>query len=238
MCWPASAGPRSGAERRRVRAVAVSSWSLSSVAATQRFRSSGIALLQPGVAVVVVAEALPEPRPVVLHEREGVDPLRALPEVEVRHQQPGRAAVLRRAAARRRTRTRSTPARRRRRPSAGSSCSRRSCPPSGSRASDSTPSSSLSTETPRQWVPNFDQLVTQWMSVSIGSGPRSIRSCHDHCFCSPRLGGEREPPVGEPDALGRSGGEHREAVLLVLPGRQRRDSCCGGGRGSRGRRSP
>src|SRR4051812_11347603 len=93
MCCPASAGPRSGAVKRRVLAVAVSTWSVASVAVTQRFRS-GIALLQPGVAVVVVPEALPEAGLVVRHQGERVHPLRALPEVQVRHQQAGGSTVL------------------------------------------------------------------------------------------------------------------------------------------------
>src|SRR5687767_11109703 len=54
-----------------------------------------IALLTPGVSVDVVAEGLPEARLVVFHEAEPADPLCRLPEVEVRHQETRRAAVLR-----------------------------------------------------------------------------------------------------------------------------------------------
>src|SRR4051812_47810311 len=53
-----------------------------------------VTLLTPGVTQVVVAVLLPEPRLVARHERQLADPLRALPEVEVRHQQPDRSAVL------------------------------------------------------------------------------------------------------------------------------------------------
>src|SRR5439155_1468790 len=53
-----------------------------------------VALLEPRVAVVVVAVAFPEPRLVVILELQAGDPFRALPEVQVRHQQPGRAPVL------------------------------------------------------------------------------------------------------------------------------------------------
>ena len=50
--------------------------------------------VQPGVAPVVVAVALPEALFVVVHQGDPGDPLRALPEVQVRHQQPHRAAVI------------------------------------------------------------------------------------------------------------------------------------------------
>src|SRR5579875_3602000 len=95
MCCPAIAGPRSGASRTSVRAVAVSRRTATTVAALQRF-GSAVALLPPRIAVVVVPEALPEALAVQLHHRERVDPLGALPEVEVRHEQAGGAAVLRR----------------------------------------------------------------------------------------------------------------------------------------------
>ena len=55
-----------------------------------------IALLLPLVAAVVVAERLPEPGLVLSTQLEAADPLGALPEVEVGHDEPGRAAVLRR----------------------------------------------------------------------------------------------------------------------------------------------
>src|SRR4051794_5409631 len=53
-----------------------------------------IPLLPPRVAQVVVAVLLPEAGLVAGHQRELGDPLRALPEVEVRDEQPDRAAVL------------------------------------------------------------------------------------------------------------------------------------------------
>src|SRR3954454_4467280 len=53
-----------------------------------------VALLFPGIAVVVVAIGLPEARLVVVAQLEPADPLRALPEVQMRDEQPGRAAVL------------------------------------------------------------------------------------------------------------------------------------------------
>src|SRR5688572_20248566 len=53
-----------------------------------------VPLFAPGVAVEVVAVLLPEAGLVVLHHREAAHPLRALPEVEVRHEQTRGAAVL------------------------------------------------------------------------------------------------------------------------------------------------
>ena len=94
-----------------------------------RVGRSPVPLLQPRVAVEVVAGLLPEPGVVVGHHHQPAHPLRALPEVEVRHQQPGRAAVLRRRAARPRPRPRPRPGRRAARRAGRSSCSRRSCAP-------------------------------------------------------------------------------------------------------------
>src|SRR3954454_7529032 len=53
-----------------------------------------IPLLPPGVAQVVVAVLLPEPWLVAGHQGQPGAPLGALPEVEVRHEQPPRPAVL------------------------------------------------------------------------------------------------------------------------------------------------
>src|SRR5205085_972667 len=47
----------------------------------------------PGVAVVVVAERLPEAAPVVLHEAQAAHPLGALPEIEVGDEHAGGAAM-------------------------------------------------------------------------------------------------------------------------------------------------
>src|SRR5919199_5957250 len=54
-----------------------------------------IALLPPGIAVVVVAVALPEPGPVAAEKLEAAHPLGALPEVQVRHEQAEWPTVLR-----------------------------------------------------------------------------------------------------------------------------------------------
>src|ERR671939_1618548 len=51
-------------------------------------------------------------------------------------------------------------------------------------AAVSTSSRSVSTETPSQWVPSFDHLVTQWMSVVISSEGSSLNSSHTHLFGS------------------------------------------------------
>src|SRR5215216_2170936 len=53
-----------------------------------------VALLAPGVAVVVVAQGLPEAGLVFGDQPQSSHPLGALPEVEVRHEQAGRTAVL------------------------------------------------------------------------------------------------------------------------------------------------
>src|SRR5262249_43216243 len=55
-----------------------------------------IPLLTPGISVDVIAERLPEARLVLLHEPQPADPLRRLPEIEVRDQEARWAAVLRR----------------------------------------------------------------------------------------------------------------------------------------------
>src|SRR5205823_13080650 len=54
---------------------------------------SAVPLFLPGVAVDVVAERLPEARLVSLHDPKAAHPLGALPEIEVRHDQPRRPAV-------------------------------------------------------------------------------------------------------------------------------------------------
>src|SRR5262245_2665668 len=53
----------------------------------------GVALLLPGIAVHVIAAELPETGLVALGELQRVDPLRRLPEVQVRDQQSSGAAV-------------------------------------------------------------------------------------------------------------------------------------------------
>src|SRR5262245_42172267 len=53
-----------------------------------------VALLTPRVAVVVVAERLPEPALILVREAELPDPLRAFPEVQMGHEEPCGAAVL------------------------------------------------------------------------------------------------------------------------------------------------
>src|ERR1700729_3693055 len=47
------------------------------------------------------------------------------------------------------------------------------------------PSSSVSTETPRQWVPSLDHWVTQWMSVVMSSAGRAVNCCQFHRVDSP-----------------------------------------------------
>src|SRR3954467_15885036 len=54
---------------------------------------SGVALFSPRVTVVVVTQTLPESGYVAVAQLNGSHPLRGLPEVQMRHQQPRRAAV-------------------------------------------------------------------------------------------------------------------------------------------------
>src|SRR5450755_2443332 len=54
---------------------------------------AGIALLGPGIAAVVIAAHFPIARRIVLEEFDALQPLRAFPEIEVRHHQPHRTAV-------------------------------------------------------------------------------------------------------------------------------------------------
>src|SRR4051794_31339211 len=53
-----------------------------------------VPLLPPRVAAVVVSVLFPEPGLVAGHQRQPADPLGALPEVQVRHEEPDRPAVL------------------------------------------------------------------------------------------------------------------------------------------------
>src|SRR5215207_8968416 len=59
-----------------------------------RSRITLVALLEPWIAAVVVAVALPEPLHVVVEQLDPGDPLGRLPEVQVRHQHAHGAAVL------------------------------------------------------------------------------------------------------------------------------------------------
>src|SRR5215213_5412872 len=55
---------------------------------------TGVALFEPLIATVVVAERLPEPRLVAILDPDAADPLRALPEVPRRHDETCRPAML------------------------------------------------------------------------------------------------------------------------------------------------
>src|SRR5919202_2080214 len=57
---------------------------------------AAVALLFPWITVIVIAERFPEARRVPVRQAQAADPLGALPEVEVWHDQPRWAAVLRR----------------------------------------------------------------------------------------------------------------------------------------------
>src|SRR4030095_509408 len=49
----------------------------------------------PGIGIVVIAVALPEAELIVVEELQSPDPLRALPEIALRHEQAERIAMLR-----------------------------------------------------------------------------------------------------------------------------------------------
>src|SRR5262249_21773525 len=56
---------------------------------------SGIALLTPWVAIDVIAELLPEARPIVCYELKAPHPLCTLPEIKMRDQKPRRTTMFR-----------------------------------------------------------------------------------------------------------------------------------------------
>src|SRR3954453_3354562 len=91
-CWPARWPFQPGTSSVNVAARGVSGAIRATVASRQSVAL--IALFKPRVSAVVVAEGLPEAGLVLLREREPAPPFGALPEVEVRDEQPGRAAVL------------------------------------------------------------------------------------------------------------------------------------------------
>src|SRR5688572_26704256 len=96
-CWPARCPGHRGTSRTRLAAAGVSR-TMSVTSATSHFICSSIIpvpLLAERVAVVVVAERFPETGLVLVHESKAPHPLRALPEVEVRHEEAGGPAVLR-----------------------------------------------------------------------------------------------------------------------------------------------
>src|SRR3954470_17839009 len=92
MCWPARWPSHPGTSSVNVAARGVSG----AIAATVATRQSValITLFKPGVSAVVVSERLPEARLIGFHEVQPAHPLRALPEIQVRDEQAGGAAVL------------------------------------------------------------------------------------------------------------------------------------------------
>src|SRR5829696_90131 len=100
-CWPALCPSHSETSSTRLLVLGVSGTTPTTSARRQRVLYSctdtplvaPVALLAPGVAVVVVAQGLPEAGDVVGGELQSPHPLGALPEVQVRHQQAGRATV-------------------------------------------------------------------------------------------------------------------------------------------------
>src|SRR5262249_4809647 len=100
---PRPSGERRGAVPQRApasrghRASASAPWP-SRHEARQPFRLATsvapVALLPPRISIDVVAEALPEPGDLLVHELDPPDPFRALPQIEMRNEEAGRAAML------------------------------------------------------------------------------------------------------------------------------------------------
>src|SRR5690606_17389063 len=74
--------------------VRVPSMSLTTIGVVTAGTLLAEALFLPRVGIVVVAVALPEAEPVVRRELEAADPLGALPEVALGHDEPERPSVL------------------------------------------------------------------------------------------------------------------------------------------------
>ena len=132
-CWPALWPGQPGTSSRSVVAVAVSGRTSVTVATRQTRRSAGsvtpISLLTPRITVVVVAGALPEALLILAQQLDFPHPLRALPQVQVRYEQPGWPAVLGRQRLAVVANTPPRPDRPGDPPAAGSCCSRRTNAP-------------------------------------------------------------------------------------------------------------
>src|SRR5512145_924397 len=103
MCWPGTNGRGSGSAKKKllirgvcgtIAVTAAGRHSSFAAAACDTASVSRVTLLLPGIAVHVVAAQLPEPRLVALGELQAVQPLRRLPEIEMRDEQAGGTAVL------------------------------------------------------------------------------------------------------------------------------------------------
>ena len=177
-------------------------------------------------------------------DAQAADPLRALPEVAARHDEPGRAAVLRRERLAVVLAGDERLVVERRRRAAGSSCSRRRSRRSTNaarRVELDVLEQRVDADTPCQRMSSCVHFVTQLMSTTksrrrqrqearpTSSGPaRATR---------PSM---RERPAVERRVRRRAGGEHREVGRQVLAGRDPRRAvgvagACGTARGRRTR---
>ena len=82
------------------------------------------------------------------------------------------------------------------------------------------PSSSVSTETPRQRVPSLDHWVTQWMSTVTSSAGSAVNCCQSQRVVSPASVVTVNDQVAVFTGGVGAGLQHGEAVLEVLAGRQ------------------
>src|SRR4051812_1513614 len=101
-CWPARWPVQSGTSSTSVttRAVSAITSRTSAVIHCRRFGRAagsasiaGIALLKPRIAIDVITELFPEAGPVIAGEFQAAHPFGALPEIQMRHQQPSRTAM-------------------------------------------------------------------------------------------------------------------------------------------------
>jgi hypothetical protein len=125
-----------------------------------------VALLEPGIAMVVVAVAFPEAGLVVVEQAQSRHPFGAFPEVEVRDEQPGGAAVLNRE--RTAVGVPGDPRLAARKVGHGKVRGVAGVAEgqhvAGGRKRSGAMSNSVSTDTPPNVTSRFDHVVTQWMS--------------------------------------------------------------------------
>src|SRR4051812_15598247 len=86
-------GARRSPSGPSISGTSVTTFSVTALSVTARSVTL-VPLLEPGVAAVVVAVGSPEARLIVVEEGQARAPFRALPEVEMRHEQTYRPAVV------------------------------------------------------------------------------------------------------------------------------------------------
>src|SRR5689334_4401739 len=100
-CWPGRCPCQPATCSRRLFTRGVSTTMSRTSASCHTSRRAGtaavsitvVSLLFPRIAVIVIAQRLPETAFIPFHEAQSPQPFGAFPEVEMRHEQPGRAAM-------------------------------------------------------------------------------------------------------------------------------------------------